>query len=330
MTSIIILNWNGWEDTIECLTSLKNVKDKYFIILVDNGSTNNSIQHIKEYLANKWIGNQYYIKENEEDHNLSQICINDKDVILYSLKDNYGFAKGNNKGLDLAKKFNPKFGLLLNNDTTVESNFLKNLLYFKKLNPKYKVLTPLILYYFEKDIVWNAGGKLFYGFRKYNYANLNKRQIKEKEFIDISFITGCCLFFDFNLINHTKLLTEKFFHGEEDFEFSIRMKKNKIKMACILNSVIYHKISRSLESNLNLNKYYIHYLNRFINMKHYQTSVQHIIWKLIYIPYIKILLKKKKYAPDTIKTFISSLKYESKISNKVDKEKFFAILNNKF
>lgn len=47
MTGIIILNWNGWEDTIDCLKSLKQITDtEYFIVLVDNGSNNNSVEKI--------------------------------------------------------------------------------------------------------------------------------------------------------------------------------------------------------------------------------------------------------------------------------------------
>lgn len=52
--AIIILNWNGWKDTIECLKSLNNLNYKnYEVIVVDNGSTDNSVEKIKEYIENK-------------------------------------------------------------------------------------------------------------------------------------------------------------------------------------------------------------------------------------------------------------------------------------
>lgn len=58
MTGIIILNWNGWEDTIDCLKSLKQITDtEYFIVLVDNGSNNNSVEKIEEYLREYEIDN---------------------------------------------------------------------------------------------------------------------------------------------------------------------------------------------------------------------------------------------------------------------------------
>lgn len=323
MTAIIILNWNGWEDTVECLSSLKNVNEDFFIVLIDNGSTNDSIAKISYYLKYNWPYDYYFHKENDDIHINT---IKKHDIIFYSLKENYGFAKGNNKGLELAKKFNPKFGLLLNNDTIVDSHFLTNLLSFKKSYPKFSILTPLIFFYSNKNIIWNAGGKLLWGFRKYYYVGEKKENINNKNYIKISFITGCCLFFDFSIIKDNSLLTERFFHGEEDFEFSIRMKKNKIKMACVLDSIIYHKVSRSVASNKDINKIYIYYLNRFINMKQIQNPIIYFFWKSLYKPYIKILLSRQNYGKKLIKNFIVRLNKESKELDEVNKEKFFSIL----
>ena len=50
MTAIIILNWNGYKDTIECLDSLLNCQNDFFIVVVDNGSDNNSVEFIKKHL----------------------------------------------------------------------------------------------------------------------------------------------------------------------------------------------------------------------------------------------------------------------------------------
>lgn len=66
MTGIIILNWNGWEDTIDCLKSLKQITDtEYFIVLVDNGSNNNSVEKIEEYLREYEIDNYRSFCEDE-------------------------------------------------------------------------------------------------------------------------------------------------------------------------------------------------------------------------------------------------------------------------
>ena len=101
--SIIILNWNKYEETIECLDSLRNITyPNYNIILVDNGSEGPDV---------KILGERY--------GNYINIIKNDK---------NYGFAEGCNIGLRYAlSNKNPDYVLLLNNDTIVDPNFLTEL-----------------------------------------------------------------------------------------------------------------------------------------------------------------------------------------------------------
>ena len=111
--SIVILNWNGFADTIDCLISLsKCTYSNFDVILIDNNSNDESVSIIKKWLTETRFQNLIFI-ENEE---------------------NYGFAKGNNIGIDIALKNNSDFILLLNNDTVVESDFLIELLNFYNQN----------------------------------------------------------------------------------------------------------------------------------------------------------------------------------------------------
>jgi GT2 family glycosyltransferase len=92
---IIILNWNGKELLKDCLSSLFKLTGypNYKVIVVDNGSTDGSFECVKK--------------------NFTQV-----DVL--PLDKNYGFAKGNNKGIKYAlKKYKPRYILLLNNDTKI-------------------------------------------------------------------------------------------------------------------------------------------------------------------------------------------------------------------
>ena len=143
MIAILILNWNGWKDTIECLKSIKQMDYKdYFVVLGDNGSTNESMSEITSFCKDEKI----VIKPEElYEENLKEVCPGD--VILYDLKTNNGFAKGNNLMIKYSKRFNPDYYLLLNNDTEVVPNFLKHLIDFKNNYKDYDVLSTLILYY---------------------------------------------------------------------------------------------------------------------------------------------------------------------------------------
>jgi GT2 family glycosyltransferase len=124
------------------------------------------------------------------------------------------------------------------------------------------------------------------GFRKYYYAGQTDADVKEKEYIHIGFVTGCALFFPPELLDgEGRLLTERFFFGEEDFEFSMRMDAQGIKMACLLDSVIYHKVGASSSRMSGLGKIYLHYLNRFIDIRLHKSSLFYMLWALVNIPF---------------------------------------------
>ena len=74
------------------------------------------------------------------------------------------------------------------------------------------------------------------------------------------------------------LLTERFFFGEEDFEFSMRMNNKKVLMACVLDSQIYHKVGASSDKMQRLGKVYLHYLNRFIDIRIHRSPLFYCIW----------------------------------------------------
>ena len=88
------------------------------------------------------------------------------------------------------------------------------------------------------------------------------------------------------LDEHGHLLTERFFFGEEDFEFSMRMQKDNILTACVLDSLIYHKVGASGNKMHRLGKLYLHYLNRFIDVRLDFGTVKYFIWILLNIPVV--------------------------------------------
>ena len=172
-TAIIILNWKGAAVTIECLESLLVADGDFFVIVTDNGSQDGSVEQISQWMTQKNISNKL-VAEGAE----NGVTCECGEMLLYSLNENYGFAKGNNKAVALAMNSLPDNILLLNNDTVVNSDFLVKLIRFREKHPEYKVLTPLINFFFDKELVWNAGGVLRYGFRKYYYGRCKASEIK--------------------------------------------------------------------------------------------------------------------------------------------------------
>ena len=289
MTGIIILNWNGASDTIECLTSLYNAKGEHFIVVVDNGSSDDSVERIISYLSNSNI--KYRVRERGEKLGDAPDAF---ECIVFKTLANFGFAKGNNEALRFLAPHTADSYILLNNDTLVEEDFLTELQNFASTHPEYKALTPIICYESKRSLIWNCGGRQKAGFRKYYYARQNISEIRETKHIDISFVTGCALFFRPDiLLNDGGIFTEKFFFGEEDFNFCIKMNKLGNKMACVLTSKIYHKVSSSTTNNDPIGKTYIYYLNRYIDIKQNYSTPFYFLWKTINFPNVLRILKNK-------------------------------------
>jgi len=311
--SIVILNWNGYKDTIECLQSfLVCDYDNFEIILVDNASTDGSVEHIK-----KWIAGTSF-----------------KNIRIIENLDNYGFAKGNNIGIAVALENKAEYVLLLNNDTVVDKHFLENIVRFFNDNKSYFVATPQIRYFDKPEIIWNCGGKLSdFGTRKYFYEDRSYKELPQNKFFDVSFITGCALIVRSEVYEKIGMLTEDFFFGEEDFEFSLRLKKNKISAACILDSVVYHKVNSSISktSDIVIGKIFINYLSRFVNLKNYMSLWKWQLWRYLYIIYIIYLLRTRhKIQLNPLKNFILCLLRYSSTLKGTDKATFDKCINFDF
>lgn len=324
MTAIIILNWNGSADTIECLQSLQTVQEDYFCVVADNGSSDNSIYNIEQYLNRTGIVHRTAMHGEKLDSTPAN-----HEVIIYKISDNLGFAKGNNEALRFISSSSPDNYLLLNNDTIVEPDFLRELLRFADKHPHIHALTPLICYHYDHDIVWNAGGKQFCGFRKYFYAKQPLQNIKEKDHIMVTFLTGCALFFTPNLLREDGgLFTEKFFFGEEDFNFCLQMNKRKKPMACVLTSKIYHKVSASVAKHSSLGKTYIYYLNRFIDIRLNTSNAYYWLWSRFYINYVMVLLYRKHITLKRIISFVKTLLTEAREKDYVTQQDFIEAIQN--
>lgn len=305
MTAIIILNWNGADDTLACLESLAKAEGDFRVYVVDNGSSDDSLQRIEA-----WLGAHAAF-----------------DGCLVPLDKNYGFARGNNKGIAVARQDNPDSYLLLNNDTEVRPDFLVQLKRFSQKNPLYRILTPKINFYYDKQKIWNCGGVLRFGFRKYYYAGESNSAVRETGSIPISFVTGCALYFYPELLDEEgKLLTERFFFGEEDFELSLRMKAQHVKMACVLDSLIYHKVGASGNKMLHSGKVYLHYLNRFVDIRIHKPSFFYKCWAVVNIPFCMLHFYKAGYSVSGTLKLMRRLFDDARRKDAVTQEDFEALV----
>ena len=238
--AIIIINWNTYQLTFNCLKSLEACTYKNKIIFfVDNGS---------------------------KDCSGDKIALEFPDINYIQNEINEGFTGANNIALKVILKQNFDYVLLLNNDTEVKPNFLTHLEASMNFDENLAATQPLILDFPNKNTIWNAGGSFnsFFGLSKTRFKGMI---YKPKLKIDTSteWISGCCILVKIAVIHEVGLLDNRFFAYFEDVDWSIRMTNLGYKLGVVPKSIIYHHSSGSSKKNNTSNEGnlspYAHYLN---------------------------------------------------------------------
>lgn len=243
---IVVLNWNGLENTKECIKSLKKINKSGFeteIIIVDNASKDQSAEKIR--------------KENKE-------------VKIVENDTNLGFALGNNKGIEEALKNNCDYVYILNNDMVVDSLVISNLLKTAQ-NNNAGIVSPKIYFYkgfeFHKSkykenelgkIIWFAGGVI--DWKNVFGHHLGVDQVDRGQFdkdCEIDYATGASMFINKRVLEKTGLFDQKYFLYYEDLDFSLRAKQSGEKIYYSFRAVAWHKNAGSSYSGSNLQDYYI-------------------------------------------------------------------------
>lgn len=221
---IVVLNWNGIDDTIECLESLNGVRYKNFkTVVVDNGSENNEAERIKKAFPG---------------------------VGMVKNARNLGFTGGCNKGMEYALKQKADYVLLLNNDTTVEKDFLDKLVNFYEATPDAGLVCPLMLYS-DKKTIWYSGVKVqvWSGIVKMQDKGRLKSETKlPNKAYTTDYAVGACVLVSSKLIRKMGMLDEIYFAYYEDTEWGYRTRRYGYESYVVPDATIYHKKSGSTGS----------------------------------------------------------------------------------
>jgi len=302
--AIIILNWNGWQDTIECLESIYQINyPNYNVIVIDNNSNDNSLEKIKKYCkgkieveskffehdtSNKPIKLFEYTKKDIQTNGSQKGIFNlsyDKKIILIKNDENYGFAGGNNIGIEYAINIlKSDYILLLNNDTVVDPDFLTELVNVAESNEKIGFVGAKTYFYDRKNIIQAAGGgkidlkqviSIEPGLNKIDNGNYDKN-------FELDYITGSCILCKMEVIDKIGMLNKNYFMYWEDVDLCFRGKKFGYKSVYAYKSKIWHKISAS---GTNYLKVYYCTRNRIYFMEQNISSnyLKFLLYFFIYI-----------------------------------------------
>jgi GT2 family glycosyltransferase len=220
--AVVVLNWNGRDDTLECLESLMKVDYPNFeILVVDNGSSDDSVSAIRERFP---------------------------EVGLLETGENLGFAGGNNAGIARALDGGAEFIFLLNNDTIVDSSVLGNLVTAAESTDAGGIFGAKIYYYFEPQKLWYAGGVWADTRSHFLHVGQNEMDngVSYRALAETDYACGCAFFVKASVFSEVGLLDEKFFLTYEEADLCYRARKAGFRSYVVPDAKVWHKVSRSM------------------------------------------------------------------------------------
>lgn len=247
---LVVLNWNGAKNTIECLKSIDGLEKsnyKISVVVVDNASVDNSVSSLQD------------------------VKLKNASYLLIENKENLGYAGGMNTGIKHALSKGADFIMLLNNDVVLHKDMLKEMIITAGKHRKAGIICPKIYfakgYEFHKDkykksdlgkVIWYAGGEIDWA----NAIGSNKGvdQVDKGQFETVEetdFATGNCMFIRSKAIKDTGSFDKDYFMYLEDVDICVRMKKSGWKILYSPKAKMWHKVAQSSAIGGDLNDYFI-------------------------------------------------------------------------
>lgn len=299
MIPIFILNWNGIEDTIECMESvLKLDHDHYLIVLIDNGSDNNEGSQLKQ---------EYSSKDN---------------VKYIQFEQNLGFCNAHIEAFSILKSEMENFNYiaLLNNDTVIDPFWLSELEMLAD-NTGAGIIASKMIQYYDRERMDNAGhwmlntGEILPLGHDQPVSKYN--EIKQT----IGACGGGCLYRS-AMIDDIGFFDSRFTTGYEDAEFGLRAIMSGYTSYYCPTAIVYHKMGNSISKIFNLEySIMIHSSILYSYFKNVPLSniilaIPSFIIKYVAMFGINTLLRRKRYKTVMYKSIIKTWKSRREIRQK--------------
>jgi len=216
----IVLNYNNYGDTRECIESLRqSLYPIEKIVLVDNGSQHGSIEQLqKDY------------SQDDEVHIIRNRC-------------NLGFAGGINVGIQYVLDLGADFIFLINNDAVIDQACIKWLYKPMEETSNVGIGGPRIFYYKDPERIWQGGG--YFSFVKTGLVNPQKNKLAthcSEKAREVTFLTACAMLVRREVFEKIGLFDEDFFFYGEDVDFCLRTRGAGFKLIYVPRAKTWHKI----------------------------------------------------------------------------------------
>lgn len=252
--AIVIVIWNGRDDTLECLGSFR--ADTYpnkEIVIVDNGSTDDSVATIRAQFP---------------------------EAVILQTGKNLGFTGGNNVGIKYAVESGADYVYLLNNDTLVEDDALEKLVGVAEANLDAGLLAPVIHNFDPPQDIWFAGSVLDLR-RGAAWHDNAKQPSRDDAPYEVPWITGCAMLIRAELLLRLGGFDDRYYLSWEDVDLSLRVRNEGHKLLVAPSARIYHKGGQSGKNLDGIYGYYAVRNSLLLASKHSGADYPHAAWAIV-------------------------------------------------
>jgi GT2 family glycosyltransferase len=290
--AVLLLNWNGWNDTVECLESIFRMDyPRLAVVLCDNGSTDGSVDRIRAWasgaetpplptptplrrLVEPRVAKPIALREcTREDAERGVAGLADREVVLVDIGDNLGFAGGNNVGLQLLRsQIEIDYVWVLNNDIVVDSGALRELVSCASQNPAIGAVGGTLYEYHAPNEVQIAAGGVFppwkgvgVPLRKVKYRPTSNGRSEPA----LDYLSGGCVLSPLPVLTKVGLIDEGYFLYGEDVDYSLRIRNAGYLFAYAPNCRVWHKGGGAVGYRSTKHDYYIVRNSLHLTRKYY-------------------------------------------------------------
>jgi GT2 family glycosyltransferase len=221
---IVIVNFHGWQDTLECLASLEKLSYRnYKIVVVDNASQDDSMKILRQHYSN---------------------------LMLIESKKNLGFAGANNVGIREAQRQGANYIWLLNNDTVVDPYALTALVEKMEDDKTIGMCGSSLIYYANRTYLQARAGGTYHKWTGATFHVGEDEEVSKTVEVttveaNLDYLVGASILVRVSLIEQIGLLPEHYFLYYEDVDWGLRAKALS-RLGYAPDSKVYHKVGSSI------------------------------------------------------------------------------------
>lgn len=285
---VLLVNYNGWRDTLECLESLmRSDYPDVRVLLLDNGSTDDSMRRIEswaqglehaspksaalEQMSTPPVPKPIAVCRltRDEAERGSRIDWSRTKLVLIDCAANLGFARANNVGLRYAlKQEENAVVLLLNNDTVIAPDAISAMVATAGADSRVGGVGATILQYHAPERVETyAGATVITWTAMSRLIGTNAQRSAPRDAPAMDFISGCCMLVTRAAIERVGFIDERFFLYCEDADWGVRARLAGLKLAHSRSAEVWHKggataVHRSAFHDYHNSKSVLHFVRK--------------------------------------------------------------------